>query len=81
MMDHSSHDMRGDGWADLDGMDDHHAIIAVEREFAGWLVYRGTEGLCHARRHADGAHVRGEDWTDLRDELIREIGRGRTGQH
>lgn len=60
---------------ELDDMTDQQAIFALERQFRGWLVYRGTEGLCHGRHHADETHVRGEDWPDLRDMIRREIGR------
>lgn len=55
-------------------MKDEQAIIALEREFHGWLVFRGNDRLCHARHHQDAAHIRGEDWVDLRDELARELG-------
>lgn len=59
----------------LDAMTDEQAIFALEGEFSGWLIYRGTERLCHARHHEDEIHVRGDDWLDLRDRIIREIGR------
>ena len=60
--------------AELDQMTDRDAIISLEREFRGWLVYKCADRLCHARHHQDEAHIRGEDWTDLRDMIIREVG-------
>lgn len=59
---------------DLDSMTDTAAIMRLEREFHGWLIYRGTERLCHARHHDNDTHLRGEDWLDLRDELRRYLG-------
>lgn len=59
-----------DRTAELDRMTDHQAIISLEREFPGWMVYRGTGRLCHGRRRDDdGVSVRGEDWVDLRDMI------------
>lgn len=65
----------GHSAADLDGLSDQDAIIALEKEFSGWLVFRGTDQLCHARHHQDDTHIRGEDWTDLRDQIRGHIGR------
>jgi len=60
----------------LDGLSDDKAIERLTTEFPRWQYYRGTDGMCHARTH-DPVYkpVRGEDWTDLRDELIREAWR------
>lgn len=58
---------------DLDDMTDEQAIFTLERQFPGWLVYRGAERLCHGRHHIAETHVRGEDWTGLRDMITREI--------
>ena len=60
---------------ELDDMTDDQAIFALEREFGGWLVYRAADRLCHARHHVDETHIRGEGWADLRDMIVREIGR------
>jgi hypothetical protein len=61
--------------AELDHMTDHQAIMSLEREFPSWMVWR--EGLgqwlnsCFARSHATDAGVSGEDWADLRDQIVR----------
>ncbi len=59
---------------ELDQMTDTDAIISLEREFAGWMVWREGQGRwlnsCFARSHKTGDRVRGEDWADLRDQLI-----------
>jgi pimeloyl-ACP methyl ester carboxylesterase len=61
--------------AELDQMTDHQAIMSLEREFAGWMVWREGAGRwlnsCFARCHTTDGGVSGEDWTDLRDQLIR----------
>lgn len=55
---------------------DTEAIKSLEREFSGWMIYRDTSGLCVARKRDDESMtVTGEDWTDLRDEVIRAIWR------
>jgi hypothetical protein len=65
----------GDRAAELDQMTDHEAIISLEREFPGWMIWR--EGLgrwlnsCFARCHVTDAGVSGEDWADLRDQIVR----------
>lgn len=60
-------------------MSDHHAIMSLEAEFAGWMVYRQHRGSwlssCFARRYSDGLRAEGEDWADLRDMIIRAIWR------
>jgi hypothetical protein len=61
--------------AELDRMTDHQAIISLEREFPTWMVWREGVGRwlnsCFARSHATDAGVSGEDWADLRDQIIR----------
>lgn len=61
----------------LDGMSDREAIVSLEGEFAGWMISRGTDGLCYGSVYDAGQRnaVRGEDWADLRDEIIRWIWR------
>ncbi|MGH7746954.1 MAG: hypothetical protein ACREQ5_19695 [Candidatus Dormibacteria bacterium] len=55
-------------------MTDSEAQIALIREFPEWLVCRGTSGLPAARWHSrPGVTVTGEDWADLRDEIIAAI--------
>jgi hypothetical protein len=62
--------------SDLDRLDDIRAIMRLECEFPAWQCYRGVDGLCHARTHDPASRpVRGEDWTDLRDMMIREVWR------
>ncbi len=62
--------------SDLDGLSDNDAITRLECEFPRWQCFRGTDWLCYARSHDDPDKiVRGEDWTDLRDELIRVVWR------
>lgn len=54
-------------------MSDHDAIRALEAEFAGWMIFRAVNYLCYARCHdAPDKILRGEDWTDLRNELRRQ---------
>jgi len=62
---------------DYDSAADNEAIIALEREFPGWQVFRGINHVCYARKLLASPEnlIRGEDWTDLRDELRRETGR------
>lgn len=66
-------------------MTDHQAIISLEREFAGWMVWREGRGRwlnsCFARSHATDAGVSGEDWADLRDQIIRATAAQSPGEH
>lgn len=59
----------------LDLMSDHEAIFSLEAEFPGWMVWREGKGRwlnsCFARSHETDAGVSGEDWADLRDQIIR----------
>jgi hypothetical protein len=59
---------------ELDAMTGQDAVISLQREFPGWMVLQEGQGVwlgsCHARRHSDGRRVSGEDWADLRDQLI-----------
>jgi hypothetical protein len=61
--------------AELDHMTDHQAIISLEREFpAGWVWREGMGrwlNSCFARSHLTGGSVSGEDWADLRDQIVR----------
>ena len=56
-------------------MTDHQAIMSLEREFPGWMVWREGYGRwlnsCFARCHVTDAGVSGEDWADLRDQIVR----------
>jgi hypothetical protein len=60
---------------ELDAMTDQDAVISLEREFPGWMVYREGSGMrlfsCYARNRESRARIEGEDWADLRDQLIR----------
>lgn len=49
----------------------------VAREFPGWHFWKGVSGMVYARwlKSSPPIVVRGEDWTDLRDEIRREISR------
>jgi hypothetical protein len=59
---------------DLDELPDRHAIVKLEAEFPGWQCFRGTNLLTYGRTHdSPDKLVRGEDWTDLRDEIRRAI--------
>jgi hypothetical protein len=45
---------------------------SLEHEFPLWKAERGTDDLCHARRTVGAASTAtGEDWLDLRDQIIR----------
>jgi hypothetical protein len=59
--------------ADLDSMNDGEACRAMQREFPDWYPWRGTNHLAYARRRGVSPPliIRGEDWVDLRDEIIR----------
>jgi hypothetical protein len=61
--------------AELDLMPEYEAIICIEHEFPGWMIFRAGQGRwlnsCFARRHSDGHQVEGEDWADLRDQIIK----------
>jgi hypothetical protein len=50
---------------------------SLEREFPGWHIWTGINGLKYARRlkSSPPAVVRGEDWTDLRDQVRGHLGR------
>lgn len=56
-------------------MTDYAAIASLEDEFPGWMIFRQGKGIwlnsCFARRHSDGHQVEGEDWADLRDQIIK----------
>ena len=59
---------------DLDELPDQQAIVKLEAEFPGWQCFRGTNLLTYGRTHdSPNELVRGEDWTDLRDEIRRAI--------
>jgi hypothetical protein len=48
--------------------------VSIMADYPAWTVdpVRGVDGLCHADRISSLAlSVRGEDWMDLRDEIIR----------
>lgn len=70
-------DRRMSMWSgDLDELSDRQAIMKLEAEFPGWQCFRGTNLLTYGRTHdSPGELVRGEDWTDLRDEIRRAIAR------
>lgn len=64
-------------WAgDLDELPDQDAIKHLEHEFEGWHCFRSCNNLCYAqaRSQSPPVTVRGEDWTDLRDMITREVG-------
>jgi hypothetical protein len=65
--------------AQLDLMTDHEAIFSLEAEFPGWMIFRQFGGMwlnsCFARRHSDGLQTEGEDWADLRDQIVKAIWR------
>lgn len=60
---------------DPDGLPDHYVIRALEAQFPGWMVFRQGKGVwlnsCFARNRSNGEQVEAEDWTDLRDQIIR----------
>lgn len=59
---------------DLDELPDRQAIAKLEAEFPGWQCFRGTNLMTYGRTHdSPNQLVRGEDWTDLRDEINRAI--------
>ena len=47
---------------------------SLAREFPGWEVWKGVSDLWYARlpRSTPPIVVRGEDLTDLRDEIVRK---------
>ncbi len=49
----------------------------LEREFPAWRFFRGVNGLQYAqrRRRSPPVTLRGEDCTDLRDEIRGWLGR------
>jgi hypothetical protein len=65
----------------LDRMTDLEAQASLEAEFPGWMIHRAANHLCYASNKTTDQrdHLRGEDWADLRDQLIREIWRS-TGE-
>jgi hypothetical protein len=69
-------------WAgDLDELPDTDAVKHLQHEFSMWECFRATDRLCYARdREEPGRSACGEDWTDLRDMIIREIGRSEAAQ-
>jgi hypothetical protein len=61
---------------DLDELPDRQAIVKLEKEFPGWQCFRGANLMTYGRTHdSPNELVRGEDWTDLRDEIRRAIAR------
>ncbi len=44
-------------------------------EFPAWQAYKGVGQLYHARLALTDVTVRGEDTEDLRDEIIRALGK------
>jgi hypothetical protein len=60
--------------AELDLMTHLEAIVSLECEFPGWIVWREGEGLwlnsCFARNREQDVGVAAEDWADLRDQII-----------
>jgi hypothetical protein len=70
-------DMAMNVWSgDLDELPDQQAIVKLEREFPGWQCFRGANLMTYGRTHdSPNELVRGEDWTDLRDEIRRAIAR------
>lgn len=58
---------------ELDRMTDRDAAASLGAEFPGWTAYRAADRLCYARRDKPKKLVRGEDWADLRDQMIREL--------
>jgi hypothetical protein len=49
----------------------------LQREFRGWHFWVGIAGLKYARKPLTSPPVvlRGEDWTDLRDQVNGYLGR------
>jgi hypothetical protein len=70
--------------AELDQMDDFQAILSLEREFPDWMVWREGKGRwlnsCFARCHATDAGASGEDWADLRDQIVRAMAKPDAGR-
>jgi hypothetical protein len=67
---------------DLDSASDEQAIGTLTRQFPQWQFFRGVNHLVYARRMSTRPEwlVRGEDWTDLRDELRRALARREAGR-
>jgi hypothetical protein len=64
-------------------MTDQQAIIHLERKYPDWLITRGTDRMCHGWPRSSGGvlgQVTGEDWTDLRDQIVRETRLAESGQ-
>ena len=55
-------------WADEPTLED------VQREYPDWACRRDISGMLYARRRDDGHEVKGEDATDLRDQIRGAIG-------
>jgi hypothetical protein len=67
---------------DLDELPDRQAIVKLEAEFPGWQCFRGANLMTYGRTHdSPNELVRGEDWTDLRDEIRRAIARSEEDGH
>jgi len=66
----------------LDSASDQPAIGALTRLFPRWQFFRGVNHLVYARRLNTSPEwlVRGEDWTDLRDELRRALANREAGR-
>jgi len=54
---------------------DEPTLASIQREFPGWVCWRGISGAVYARRsdrlRNSGYGVKGEDPRDLRDMIIR----------
>ena len=49
-------------------------LTSLKREFPDWDCYIGTDQMYHARHKTiPDINLRGEDMTDLRDELIKWV--------
>ena len=56
------------GWQQADDAD----LRELSRKHPGWLAWRGVCGLLHARLVGEPTmQVKGEDLTDLRDQIVR----------
>jgi hypothetical protein len=68
------------GWDTWVGiwMDDEPTEASMKNEFPDWEIFDGSNpGPRHARRRQSSPPVivRGEDWRDLRDEIVRAVDR------
>lgn len=67
---------------DLDELPDRQAIVKLEAEFPGWQCFRGANLMTYGRTHdSPNKLVRGESWTDLRDEIRRAIAQSECDGH